>query len=164
MSDVGAGYFMEEPSGVNGTRVDARFVGWMSPMPIGDGICFAPGLLGRFSTYGTGQDYEVLGLRLGIGKQFSKHTSLELVYGDRIVRGSTPFAWDGNQLTKDLTLTAKVPIGLYDITFGPRYDLKGGELYDFQLSVGRKLHCLEPSIIWNNRAREISMGLTLVGM
>ena len=74
---------MEQPSGVDSSRLDARFVGWLSPTRIGTGPFFAPGIRTLLNLWhGTGRSC-VAGFRLGIGKQFSKHAAVELVYGDR---------------------------------------------------------------------------------
>jgi len=164
ISETGLGYFVEEPSWAKSGRFDTRFVAWANPIPLDSKTSICPGIMGRFSQYGNGNRYGIAGLRLTLGRKLNKRTSLEISYAARAVSGSTPFDFDRNELTSEVSALLKFPVGPFTFGVGPRYDLHSRGLYDIQYSVARQFHCIEPSIGLNSRFQQLTFGLSLVGL
>lgn len=163
MGEVGAGRFIEEPGDMTSDRVEGRVIAWIDPISLDSHTVFTPGLSARLSHYGTGDDYSTLGLRLGVARALGKQSFASLAYITHSVHGNTPFDFDRLELEDELAGRVGFPLMGLNLELGGRYDLNGNKFFDSEITVSKVFHCLEPSITWRSRFKEISIGVGLVG-
>lgn len=163
IAEIGDGKFTELPSRVSSDRLDSRLVAWMDPISIGSQTVFSPGISGRFSHYGTGDDYSSIGFRLAVSHRFGGETYGSLTYITHSIHGSTPFDFDQVEIPHELAGIVGFPIGRLFLEVGGRYNLSSGLMYDTQISIADRLHCLEPKLTWRNRFRQFSMDVRVLG-
>jgi hypothetical protein len=162
LGEVGAGRFTEEPDFIRATRYDARAMAWLSPLEMGRNNFVSPGIYGRVSSYGNGDEYTDLAFRLAVGRKLSETASVSATYIMHSTQGSTPFNFDHIEMTDELDLGAGFPIGAFRMEIGVRYNLQQQTVFDTDLSLSRVFHCMEPSITWKKRFREFAIGVGLV--
>lgn len=162
-SDISIGNFREEPTGVSAGRVDAQGAFWTNLRPFGSKTVISPGLSLRFSRYTGGEDYNALGFRLAAARQLGQDSYVSLSYITYRLGGNSPFEFDRVELADEVAARVRFPLRGYSIELVGRYDLRADSLYETQVSVSKVFHCFEPSISWNSRFREFSVGMNLVG-
>ncbi|MHB0912015.1 MAG: hypothetical protein ACYC2Y_01040 [Armatimonadota bacterium] len=162
-AEASIGRFAEEPTDVSENRLDARVTAWLTPIPIGKRTCISPGVVFSTSRYGD-SSYDVLGFRVTLARQFAENLYGELSFAERRTSGETPFDFDRVELSRELSGRVQFPVGDFLIGVGGRYDLRGGEFFDAEYSLGKTFHCLQPEISWRKREKELSFNLKLVGM
>lgn len=161
--EIGLARFSEMPTGVTSNRADARFAAWLPVIQLDSQTLYSPGLSARVSAYSSGETYSTLSARLGVARKLSGGSFLSLSYITTTVSGRTPFAFDALELTDELAGKAVLSIGEHRFEVGGRYDLTQGKLFDWDLTFARTYHCLEPSVSWRNRHKELSLNLRVVG-
>ena len=162
IGEVGLGHFKEEPSRVESTRLDLRAMALFHSFALGDMIV-VPGVLGRLSHYGTGDDYSALGFRLAAARKLGPESFVSLTYVKHLIGGTTPFNFDVIEVPNELTGRFRFPVGNFALDLGARYNLQTGRMFDSSVSVSMPLHCIEPMLTWRNRFHEFSFGIGLVG-
>lgn len=163
IGEVGAGKFIEHPNRVSSERLDTRLIAWMDPIAIAPRTVLSPAVSARFSHYGGGEDYNAIGYRLGIGRQLGKESYASLTYITHSIHGSTPFDFDRVEIPQELAGRVEFPLGSFFLEIGGRYDLARGLIYDTEVSIAKRLHCLEPKLTWRNRFQQFSMDVRVLG-
>jgi len=120
--------------------------------------------LARYSRYSTGDSFAVLGGALDISRIFPRgaFASLRLIAHAR--SGSTPFSFDDIDIPYELQSAGRYVRGRNTYGVVLDYDLQKRSLRDWEVSIARRLHCLEPSISWRNRFRQISFNISVLGL
>ena len=162
LGEAGAGRFTEEPDFIRATRYDARAMAWLDPLEVGRNSFVSPGIYGRISSYGNGDEYADLAFRLAVGRKLSETAFVSATYITHSTHGNTPFNFDHIEMTDELDLGAGFPIGEFRMEIGVRYNLQQQTVFDTDLSLSRVFHCMEPSITWKKRFREFAIGVGLV--
>ena len=163
VAEIGLGRFTEEPDRVSSNRADLRAIAWLEPVALGSRTVFSPGVSARFSHYGTGDAYNAFALRLAVARRLGADSFVSLSYITNSMHGSTPFQFDKVELREEVAGKVGFPLGDLTLEFGGRYDIRNPGLFDTEISVARKFHCLEPKITWRSRFKEFSFGIGLVG-
>jgi len=163
IGEVSAGRFTENPDNVTSNRLDTRLVAWMDPVPLHSNTFFSPGISARFSHYDTGDDYSSVGFSLGVGRRFGQQSYGSLTYTANSIQGTTPFGFDVVEIPHELAGRVGFPVGSLFLEVGGRYDLTKGLMYDSEVSIAKRLHCLEPKLTWRNRFRQFSIDVGVVG-
>jgi len=163
VTEVGVGRFTEEPDRISSNRAELRAVAWLEPVAIGSRTLFSPGVSARLSHYETGQAYNALSLRLAVARQLGPDSFVSLSYITNSVHGGTPFQFDRVELREEVAGKIRFPLGDLTLELGGRYDVRNPGLFDTEISVAQKFHCLEPKITWRSRFKEFSLGIGLVG-
>lgn len=163
IGEIGAGRFIEYPDSISSERLDTRLVAWMDPAPIGRGTVFSPRVSARFSHYGTGDDYSSFGFSLAVSRKFGSESYGSFTYVTHSIHGSTPFNFDVVEIPHELAGRVGFPVGTFFLEVGGRYDLSKGLLFDSDISIAKKLHCLEPKLTWRNRFRQFSLDIGVLG-
>lgn len=164
IAQAGLGYFMEKPSRQESTRADLRVLAWMSPVHLSQRTTVMPAAAARYSRYWTGDDYVSIGAQLAVARELGTNSYLSLTYLTHAVGGSTPFDFDPVEIEEEIAGKIRFPIGGIVLDLGLRYDLREESVFDSQVSITKRLHCLEPKLTWRHRSREISLSLTLVDL
>ena len=162
LSEIGWGHFDQDPGGASTTRLDARLLGLFNAYHITDRTLVSPGVFGRVSTYGTGDTYTDLAFRIGLAQKLSDDSYVSCSYVKHTTQGETPFDFDAVDPHEELAAEVGFPSGKYGVVLKARYNLARSEMYNVTLSVSRVLHCIQPSITWRNRFRELTFDLELV--
>ena len=163
IAEIGVGRFTEEPDRVSSDRADLRAVAWLEPVALDSRTVFSPGVSARFSHYGTGDAYDAFALRLAVARRMGANSFVSLSYITNSVHGGTPFQFDKVELREEIAGKLRVPLGDLTLELGGRYDIRNPGLFDTEISVAQKFHCLEPKITWRSRFKEFSFGIGLVG-
>lgn len=163
IGEVGLGKFIEEPYHISSERTDARILAWLDPIPLDSRTIISPGISGRLSHYGKGDDYTALGFRLAVARRLGSNSFVSLTYITHSIHGSTPFEFDEIELPDELAAKVRFPVGSLSLELGGRYDLRGHKFFDTEVSVAKVVHCIEPKITWRKRFQEFSIGVGLVG-
>jgi hypothetical protein len=122
-----------------------------------------PGILGRTSFYDNGDSYTTGGTSLALARSFGPRSFASLTYLGQSVGGATPFTFDRLAISNEIAARLIFPSGDLSFDIATRYDLSTQSIYDFQISVSKPLHCLQPKITWKNRFKEIGFEVGLVG-
>lgn len=163
VTEIGFGKFSEFPPDVTSERADLRAVAWLDPIPIGSKTFISPGISGRLSYYSTSDDLNDLSFRLTAAHKLGTDSYASLTYITRSIRGSTPFEFDAVELRKELNGRLRLPLGALTLELGGRYNLDNDKLFDTEISIAKRVHCIEPKITWHDRFDEFSIGVGLVG-
>jgi len=158
------GRFTETPGGGYVSRWDTRGVVSTTLAAFGRSTALRGSVLARYSTYGGGNSYRVLGAALEVSRVFSggSFASMRLIAHD--ISGSTPLEFDDIDIRRELQAAGRCVLGRSTFAVLLDYDLDKQSLRDWQVSIGRRLHCLEPTIIWRHRFRQISFDLRVLGL
>jgi lipopolysaccharide export system protein LptA len=162
-TEIGVGHFTEDPSHITNNRFDARSLFFIDSIPIDSNSWISPSVLTRISLYDNGDTYSSLGGSLSFTHKISKSAFASLTYLNFGIGGQTPFHWDAIQLSNELALLTRFRFGDYRFRILTRYDLNAQSVYDTEFTLSKTIHCLEPSISWDNRAKEFSIGMGLTG-
>jgi hypothetical protein len=86
-----------------------------------------------------------------------------LRYINHLIDGETPLEFDDVDIREEVQsiLQYRGSRNFFAVTL--RYDLSDSDLYDWQLTYGRTLHCLEPRITWRNRFSQLGIELKVLG-
>lgn len=164
VSEIGVGRFREEPSRTNNSRFDARTVAWLEPMAIGSRVLFSPGVSGRISLYEHGDTYSAFAVRLAASYEISEKSYVSFSYIANTIQGNSPFVFDNVDLKQELVGKVVFPVGTLNLELDSRYDLRNRDVYDIEITVSQRMHCLQPKITWRSRFKELTFGLSLIGL
>ncbi len=161
--ELGAGSFVEYPDKITHGRADARALVYLDAIPLDRKTFLMPGVLARTSFYDNGDNYTTAGASFAIARSLGPKSFASLTYLTQSVGGNTPFTFDKLSLANELAARLIFPSGDLSFDLAARYDLNTQSVYDFHISVSKPMHCLQPKIIWKNRAKEIGFEVGLVG-
>jgi hypothetical protein len=122
-----------------------------------------PGVLARTSFYDTGDSYTTAGASLALARSLGPRSFASLTYLTQSVGGVTPFTFDKLDISNEIAARLIIPTGDLSFDIATRYNLSTQSIYDFQVSVSKPMHCLQPKITWKNRFQEIGFEVGLVG-
>ncbi|HOM71165.1 MAG TPA: hypothetical protein PLP86_02875 [Armatimonadota bacterium] len=145
------------------SRFDVRGHASTTLAAFGDNTALRATGLARYSYYDSEESYKVLAGALDATRIYpgGSFASLRLILHE--TSGSTPFEFDDIDIRKELQTAGRYVRGRNTYEILLKYDLDEGSLRDWEFSVARRLHCLEPSITWRNRFSQISIGLRVLG-
>lgn len=158
------GRFREDPGEGYRNRLD--FTAIAAAPVTGHGHSTAVRLLGiaRASDYGRGQTYRALGGGMDISRRLSPRFAMSLRLITHSVSGDTPFSFDDVDIRSEAGLVLRRQTKADAQQLKLRYDLGAKTLYDWEFSISRVFHCIEPSITWRNRFNQITLDVRLVGL
>ncbi|MDO8682534.1 MAG: hypothetical protein Q7N50_03530 [Armatimonadota bacterium] len=155
------GYFGEN-QGNTESRSDMRGSVIGLPVKLGGNTYVQPAVSWRGSWYKNGDSYKALGISADLTRVFGKFY-FSTRYIGYSTSGNTPFEFDDI----DRTRTLSEALGYYGRrdTYGLVlcYSLDRHDLYDWEFSFSRKLHCLEPTITWRNRFGLFNINVRVLG-
>jgi len=156
------GRFREYPGSVAHERWDLRALGATRIARIGKPTTVRLIGMVRESAYSTHETYRVLGGGIDISHTLSPRTGMTARFITNYVSGKTPFAFDDVDIRSeaDLILRRVTKSGSRQLTL--RYDLGENRLYDWEVSISKVYHCLEPSITWRKKFGQLTLGMNLV--
>lgn len=164
VSEIGVGRFREEPSRAKNSRLDARTIAWLEPMAIGSRVLFSPGVSGRISLYEHGDTYSAFAVRLATSYDISQESYVSFSYIANTTHGNSPFEFDNVELKQELVGKLVFPVGTLNLELNSRYDLRNRDIYDTEIVVSQRMHCLQPKITWRSRFKELTFGLSVIGL
>ncbi len=97
-----------------------------------------------------------------LSKDFSKNFSSSMEYIRRQVSGGTPFLFDEVDLVKELKSASRWKVSkTLSLQAEIRYNIDMRKVFETELSVSNIFHCLEGTLSYNTRKKQISGGLTI---
>jgi len=158
------GRFKEGPGDGYIERWDARGTASTTLRTFGHNTALHGMGLARYSRYGDGDSYRVIGAALDISRIFPRGSFASLRLIGHAIAGSTPLSFDDIDIPYELQSAGRYVRGRNTYSIRLDYDLQKQSLRDWEFSIARRLHCLEPSITWRNRFRQISFGIRVLGL
>lgn len=154
----------ERPNQFTEDRWDARGVFSTTFATIGSSTALRASGLARYSKYGDGSTYRVLGASLDLSRIFADESFASIRLITHSTSGSTPFEFDDIDIKHELQTAGRYVLGrnIYEALL--RYDLDENSIRDWQITVGRRMHCLEPSITWHNKFKQIAINIQILGL
>jgi len=145
-------------------RIDARGVIGIRLTPKQSDTSLRLLLMGRHSHYEGSYNYGVVGGAFEIAHSFGKGCFASTRIIDQKISGTTPFEFDNVDVRRELQNTLRIEKGLSTWAGIVRYDLDDKRIRDWELAYARRIHCIEPGIVWRNRFSEISFVLRIPGL
>lgn len=163
-AQISTGRYMEH-SDTKATeeRFDLRTMLWYSNASKKGTLDILPAAYIRYSSYGNGDSYKVAGLKLAAGKRLGSSSYVSLGYISNATEGKSPFSFDSVELKKELAGSFHFKVSDVNVHVGERYDLKKGEIFNSTITLTKTFHCIESSITWRNRFKDLSLELKLAG-
>lgn len=158
------GNYKEYPDGKRAGRLDLRGVASTTLATFGRSTALRFAGLARYSSYDTGESYKVIGGALDASRIFPGGSFASIRLLAHGTSGSTPFEFDDIDIKRELQAAGKYVLGRNSYGILLDYDLDKHSLRDWEFSISRKLHCLEPGITWRNRFSQISITLRVLGL
>lgn len=146
------------------SRIDARGIVGIRLTPKQSATSLRLLIMGRHSQYEGIYNYGVLGGAFEIAHSFKNGCFASARLIDQKISGSTPFEFDNVDVRRELQSTLRIAKGESTWAGIVRYDLDEDRIRDWELAYARRLHCLEPGIVWRNRFSEISFVLRIPGL
>lgn len=87
--------------------------------------------------------------------------NLALGYARGFRFGKTPYLFDDLVARRELTLRAEGIRGNYRLALLFKYDVDESELYDMQVLLGIRQHCVEPTLFWRKSPGTFQLGVLL---
>jgi hypothetical protein len=87
--------------------------------------------------------------------------NLTLGYAQGVRFGKTPYLFDDLIARREATLRAEGTRGNYRLGLLLKYDMDENELYDVQVLLGIRQHCVEPTLFWRKSPGTLQLGLLL---
>lgn len=134
------------------------------PLLIGSRLLFRPSFLVTYQAYSKGASYAFTEINLATDYVFAARTALGFVYIKRFTNGETPFTFDRIDTQSEAQARLQWGMGKYTLAGLARYDLKQQQLFDFELSLGIRLRCIEPRLTYRRLGQQIGLTLTLPGL
>lgn len=97
-----------------------------------------------------------------LSENFSENFSSSMEYIRRQVGGGTPFLFDEVDLVKELKSASRWKVSkTLSLQAEIRYNIDTRKVFETELSVTNIFHCLEGTLSYNTRKKQISGGLTI---
>lgn len=162
ISEFTAGEYVEKSrERVGAGRVDARILASYDPLTRGSNITFSPAAFLRYSAYSGGNTYGVAAVKLAAGKRLAKSTYASLAYTANATIGRTPFAFDQVEIRDEISGALFLKISDVKVFVGERYDIAKGKIFDTTIVLSKTFHCIESSLTWRGRFRDVSLDVKL---
>jgi len=161
---LSVGYFQENPGSHRTARWQIEGLLQGPRAPFAPSWKIRPEANARNAWYGSGERYSSFEVGLKTAYQRHEETLLELGYARRNTSGRTPFVFDEVDLTDELA--ARIALGHPSsrLNLFLEYDLRRSSLYNVELAIRWRRHCLEPRLTWKSRQRALGITLTLAGL
>jgi len=134
------------------------------PLLIASNTLFLPRIGVESNSYSGGRSYNYIQLDLGVQHYVTDRTAFGMNYIKSQVSGHSPFLWDTLDTSQELDLRGQVGDSHHIVNVVLRYDLNRGQLYSWNVTYGRVLHCLVPTINYDARSHNIGFGLNIQGL
>ncbi len=145
-------------------RVDTRGVLGIRLTPKQRNTSIRMLIMGRYSRYEGGNSYGVVGSALEVSKFLGSNCIISSRLIDHKISGTTPFEFDDVDVRRELQSAIRLEKGRGTWAGIIRYDLDKDRIRDWELAYARRIHCLEPGVVWRNRFSEISFVLRIPGL
>ncbi len=137
---------------------------WLQPFMRRQPFELSLHLWGSHVRYEGSQQMDWLRPQIELHYQPTAHFGLMLGYAFTRTRGSTPFLVDGVPARNELALRAEGRWGNLRLGTLLKYDLDRHNLYDVQIALGWRQHCIEPFIYWRRTPGVLLIGVSLTGL
>src|SRR5262249_39740321 len=143
--------FQERPTEVKSGKVGIQATAASPLFPVAGPLHARYGFTGWMSAYEAGKNYSL----------FSPEVELDYLLGHSVLIGGTyayykdfghtPFVFDHKDVTHEARFRYAFLGGKWAYDFGIFYDLERGRAYDTQVSIRRRLDCLEVGAAYSAR-------------
>ncbi|MEN3001284.1 MAG: hypothetical protein ABDI19_05500 [Armatimonadota bacterium] len=137
---------------------------WLQSLARSDAFELYLHLWASHVSYGDAQHLNWLRPQLELHYQPSEKFALRLGYALTRTLGSTPFRADQVAARNELALRSEGLWGNLRMSMLLKYDLDRRDLYDLQLLLGWRQHCIEPFVYWRRAPGVLLVGVTLTGL
>jgi len=158
------GKYKESPDGERAGRLDIRGTASTALATFGESTALRLAGLARYSSYNTGESYRAIGGALDFSRIFPSGSFASIRFIAHGTSGSTPFEFDDIDIKRELQAVGRYVHGRNTYGILLDYDLDKSSLRDWEFSISRKFHCLEPGITWRNRFSQISVTVKVLGL
>lgn len=158
------GYYDEYPDDEHHGRDAIAMSLAARPVLIATNTLLIPRLGLQTNTYSGGYSYHYFQYDLAVERFFTDRNALGLEYIKSKVGGASPFLFDQLDTSNELDLRGQIGDRRHVVNVLVRYDLNGHDLFDWDLTYGRVLHCLVPTVNYDNRSHNIGFGLNIQGL
>lgn len=158
------GYYEEHPDGAHHARDAISMSLAARPLLIGPNTLLIPRLGLQTNTYSGGYAYHYFQYDFAVERFVTDRNAVGLEYIKSEVGGASPFVFDRLDTSNELDLRGQIGNNHHIINVLLRYDLNGHDLFDWDLTYGHVLHCLVPTINYDNRSHNIGFGLSIQGL
>lgn len=156
------GRFTEEPTNQQSNRARFSLLHTLLQRRTKNELLYRITAKGSYSLYDSNRKYRTVGGEISLTDE-KKTSKTTFSLGYLSISGSTPFYFDRDELPyyANLDLLRDGNNWKWEIEW--MWDLKKRRLYDAQITVYRKLHCLQPGISWQKRGGIFQFKLKLAG-
>ncbi|MEN6519536.1 MAG: hypothetical protein ABFD46_00085 [Armatimonadota bacterium] len=158
------GNYKEYSDGERADRVDVRGAASTTLATYGHSTALRLGGLARYSHYDTGDSYRAIGGALDVSRIFHGGSYASVRFLAHGTSGSTPFEFDDIDIKRELQAAGRYVLGRNTYSLLLDYDLEDHSLRNWEFSISRKMHCLEPGISWRNDYDQISFTMRVLGL
>ncbi|MBI3920633.1 MAG: LPS-assembly protein LptD [Armatimonadetes bacterium] len=119
----------------------------------------------RKSWYDHGQDYEVLGVAVGLRGKLAKRIEGSIQYIAHDIGGATPFRFDLIEIKREVLLDTNITLSeRWKIPFQTYYDLDRHSFPKKRFGLLRSLDCLDYGLTYDTARKEFSVEARLRGL
>ncbi|MBI2843795.1 MAG: hypothetical protein HYX78_10380 [Armatimonadetes bacterium] len=158
------GRFKETPDGGYLNRLDTRGTASTTLATFRGSTALRATGLARYSNYENGESFRALGAALDVSRIYPGGSFASLRLITHATSGTTPFEFDDIDIERELEGAGRYVRGRFTYGLLLRYDLDERSLRDWEVSVAKRLDCLEPSISFRHRFSQISFGIRVLGL
>jgi hypothetical protein len=132
-------------------------------MKRGSKIAISPAVFARYSAYNNHGSYGVGGIKLAAGKRIANKTYLSAAYINYATTGETPFDFDRIEVKEQVVGALHTNISGTKVYLTQTYDMKKNNVFDTTLVITRTFHCMESTLTWRGRFKDVSFDVRLAG-
>jgi hypothetical protein len=137
---------------------------WLQPLSEREPYALSLHLWASHVRYGNQRELNWLRPQLELHYQPTAHFGLTIGYALTRTRGSTPFRVDQIAARNELAVRAEGIWGNLRLGTLLKYDTDRHDLYDLQLLLGWRQHCIEPFLYWRRSPSLLLLGISLTGL
>ena len=160
-AQTSVGDFRERSNDEWNARADVRATARLTSS-IGRRVLLEPAFLARYATYSSGKHQQVLGASLAAGRELTPQYFAAITYIRHWTSGQSPFEFDDVDVKDKLATRINADWGQMRGSLTMDYDLQTGGIYDWGLKLAKVFHCIEPRISYQNRYRDLTIGVAFV--
>jgi hypothetical protein len=157
------GSFAEAETHQSHSRTDARMTLTTAPIPVLRNVFFQPAAYIRKSGYDNGESYGNRGVSADLSTSYGRAYILGRIL-NFTASGSTPFEFDDIDRFREFHTAFLYTGKRMGLGLTLRYGLDQHSLYDWEFSYTRRLHCLEPTLTWDNRFGLFRIDIKALGL
>lgn len=133
-----------------------------APIPLAPTLALTLFASQEKSFYHGGQTRSVFSGNVKLANTFGKNLFLSAEYIRRQVNGRTPFLFDEVDLVKEIKSVARARLSkTLSLQTQIRYNMDTKKVYETEISLSSVFHCLEGTVSYNTRTKQVSGGLTI---